>query len=713
MSSNRLTNKDLENATSFNNALKRDFLQSERNIKATSYNQQGVIKRTLSARTVGDVLSGSTLIGNIDYNNIFMAKFTQSQLENTIGAYGDSFMSTELNADGQKISLQGSAGFTNFLSNTLLSRQGSQDVNTLQDFLESSLTSEYGTVDSSSYDNIGNPNSNAVSSGSMEIALDSIISERGIKEYYIERGTLLSQMMGSRLTGGGRSQLISGFDFDIPDNLTGLTSTGSFFTGSSGSSPVTSTVITQPKVKAFVSAALIELLIIIENHTDIFLDGGFGLDRAANSSIQGPNRQPARANDNISDHVFGRAFDIMGMGDSESNVAPMPQDAEGYNAQLVKLLTVLENVPDHLKPDLIVVHSGLIGRYGIGQGLEGENTQIKRQFPGLRYVNFHADDGHVNHIHISFSGERAGVYTGPGGEMNTGGNISGPITGNNWADVTFGPGVATAFLLQNPKYTSDYSNSNLPSLTKKEIFDLLVNTVLSPEAAAVFVGITVRESSRSPVLINGGWKREDPNRYTKEYSVGLFQVNMRTDAHGGKTFYLPLGPESVRSIKGWQLAVDPNKAARSPWNTPNLTDSSINMFLRNNLGKVNRLDGDDPEKVSIANPALWIPLNQVFMLPVVFRGTIITFEQASIPSNRIGSDPTTGYIFSPWGDYEDGPEKGFLHNVKYSDVIEAYLETGKTEEQFKSWFRQMMNSPSAAGSRSRPHVETWLSGQQI
>jgi hypothetical protein len=711
MANNNLNNKDFQNAASLNAAIKRDFLDSERKIVGTSYLTQGVIRRTLSSKSISDALSGSTLIGNLDYNNIFMAKYSQSQLENTLGSFGDSFQTGQIDQNGQKVNISGSLAYSDFLANTLLGKRGFESINPFQDYLEASLLYEQSENGSESYADGQGASAEAVSAGALEVALKSDLENRGILQFYIERGQLLSSMMGNRV---GVSVLLNGFDFDINDNLTQLTQTGSYFPGTprptSGSSEVSQSLITQSQVKAYISAALIELLIMIEARSGLFISGGFGTQRASNQNIQGSNNSPLSSMDNVSDHVFGRAFDIMRIGTSSDQLKDLSLDVSEYESQLTLLLVALNSFPDYLKPDLIVVHQGLAAKYGIGRGLEGENTLIKQIYPGLRYVNFAADDSHKDHIHISFSPERAGVYTGAGGIMQTSSSRS---TGSNWGDVTFSPNINTSFLLQNPKYTSDYSVSNLPGLTNAEIFTLLSDTVLSPEAAAVFIAITVRESGGNPVNINGGWKRQDETKYTGEYSVGLFQINLRVGSHGNKTFYLPLGSDSVRSIKGWQLAVDPQKAAASPWNAPGLTDSSINTFLRDRLGKVNRLSGNDPEKVSLANSALWIPINQAFMIPVVVKNRIINFSDASVPSNRLGADPSTGYIFSAWGDYGGGPEKGFLSGVNYANAIQSYVESGRSEDRFKEWFREMMSSPDAAGSRSRPHVERWLSGQPI
>jgi hypothetical protein len=701
MASNRLSNSDFENASAFNNALRRDFLQSERRVSKTSYNEQGVIKRTLSSRTLGDAFSGSVLIGNVDYNNIFMAKYTQSQLEHTIAAYGDSFMTGELNADGETVSLQGSIGFNNFMANTLLGKRGFQDNITFQDFLVSANTSQYDTVNSDSYDGLDVTNVNSVSSGSMEIALESILIERGIKEFYIERGNLLSQKMSNRLSESGA--LINGFQFDIPDDLTGLTSTNG---------QVSQSIVRLPQSKAFVSAALIELLIYLEDHSEIYLRGGFGLQRAIDSNIQGPNFSRPQSNDSISDHVFGRAFDIMGLSESSANVPEMGRlTANDYDTKLTLFLSVLENAPDHLKPDLIVVHEGLRAQYGITQGVEGADTQIKVRFPGLRHVNFHADAAHTDHIHISFSAARAGTYTGSGGQMNT----SAPLTGSSWADVTFSPGIAAAIsgsrIFSDPKFISSYANSNLEKLSEEDMFLMLSGTVFSPQVAAIFANMTFRESSNRPVAINGGWT-SGPNDYLNSYAVGFLQINMRTNAHGGKYFYLPIGALGQPDIKlGWQLAVDPSRAARAPYNKTGLTTGNINDFLRNDLGKRNPNDFNDQEKVGIANPILWIPLNQAFMLPTVARGVVIDIAQSSNPQNRLGVNPEDGYLFEPWSDYGGGsPFVGFLFRISYEKVIQLCSLANVSENEFRNWFTIMMNS-QGANSKARPYVDDWLSGK--
>jgi hypothetical protein len=715
MANNNLNNKDFQNAASLNAAIKRDFLDSERRIVGTSYLTQGVIRRTLSSKSISDALSGSTLIGNLDYNNIFMAKYSQSQLENTLGSFGDSFQTGQIDQNGQKVNISGSLAYSDFLANTLLGKRGFESINPFQDYLEASLLYEQSENGPESYVDGQGASAESVSAGALEVALKSDLENRGILQFYIERGQLLSSMMGNRV---GASVLLNGFDFDINDNLTQLTQTGSYFPGTprptSGSSEVSQSLITQSQVKAYISAALIELLIMIEARSGLFISGGFGTQRASNQNIQGSNNSPLRSMDNVSDHVFGRAFDIMRIGTSSDQLKDLSLDVGEYESQLTLLLVALNSFPDYLKPDLIVVHQGLAAKYGIGRGLEGDNTLIKQMYPGLRYVNFAADDSHKNHIHISFSPERAGLYTGAGGQMNTARSL-GSITGSSWADVAFSPSIASAIsgsrIFSDPKFISSYANSNLEKLSEEDMFLMLSGTVFSPQVAAIFANMTFRESSNRPVAINGGWT-SGPNRYLNSYAVGFLQINMRTDAHGGKYFYLPIGALGQPDTKlGWQLAVDPTRAAMAPYNKTGLTTGNINDFLRNDLGKRNPNDFNDQEKVGIANPILWIPLNQAFMLPTVARGIVIDVAQSFNPQNRLGVNPEDGYLFGPWSDYGGGaPFVGFLFRISYEKVIQLCSVANVSENQFKNWFRTMMNS-QGSNSKARPYVDDWLSGK--
>lgn len=159
------------------------------------------------------------------------------------------------------------------------------------------------------------------------------------------------------------------------------------------------------------SAALIELLTRLCD--SIYILGGLDTSRG----IIGKNYSALTADNNsVSDHAFGRGFDIFSVGlskDSAISVNPVVP-AQQYMKALDVLLQYIQQLPQELHPDLIMVSDALKNDLGITDNLEGNDSAFRKKYPNLaKFVNIGCDANHTNHIHISFGSQRAGSILSP------------------------------------------------------------------------------------------------------------------------------------------------------------------------------------------------------------------------------------------------------------------------------------------------------------
>lgn len=252
-------------------------------------------------------------------------------------------------------------------------------------------------------------------SGARVVALDSQMSTEE-KAWYKER----AQKLGSYNTVYDYAGL-NGFTFDLDNSLNSIESTGSHYPGvPDAGGVVPKSIIDMSSQKAYICPAMIELLIFL--NTKIEIRGGFGFGRGADPSKQGSNLTPLKDGDYVSDHVFGRAFDI-------DIVGPLNQPNSGrrivigkegankdkYITALEVLFEALSSAPLHLIPDLFGISSDLNEEFGISKKFEEDTARIKVSYPCIKYANFSSDTIHRTHIHMSFSGSRSGIYAGPNG----------------------------------------------------------------------------------------------------------------------------------------------------------------------------------------------------------------------------------------------------------------------------------------------------------
>ena len=769
------SNNSIENSATITDSIFNSYYpDGQQVVKNTSlyskdFGNQLTRERTLTSRSLSEAFSGDAIYRSSKFSTTFYNKALSSSLNSLLTGGSEAAFTTknvykiqDPEGSSKTSQLTGGAAFSRVIVDSIAGR------NAASEFVgraSASIAKDYSTVKSypaisSSADpgSTAGPgsaaseypdNGRSPGAGGRIIMLESEMSTDE-KTYLLERAKKLFDTGIVRDSSG----LKAGFDFDIPNGLTGLRMTSTHYPGISDVGSVSSALVESGKQRAYMCPALIELLLYLSSK--ITIKGGAGFGRGL--SGQGSNRGDLKPNDYVSDHVFGRGFDISLIGQLSGtaiNVEIEGPDVAKYRKALEILLPVLATAPLYLIPDMIVVHPGLSAEYGLVEGgYEPETSKIKQLYPGIKYVGFGADPNHKGHIHMSFAAARGGIYSGPGGQMGAitlsavdglGGagargsrpgsrilasdaptNVTDPQSTVPVSDPTSTgtDSTATDFLsyirevrsnnpfnpvnkpaesanpgvtvpgdplvvpsdVSDPKFIKDYTNDSVSKLTREDVYALLRLTVMSDEAAAIFVSIAAREGGSRPRATNvtGTSKGGD-------WSAGMFQCNFLPGAHGTKTFSLPL-PSPIE-MKGWQIAY-------KDWQKDGVNASN---FIDICLPKAKTIPKGD--RWAFFDSRMWIPLNQAYIAYTVISGQTFT-------GNKLGLSPESGYIFYPWGDYGGGPPFGFISNLKFSTARDMYVSSGKTEQQLKDWVVKMFQT-SGKNSKSAPYAEKWIQGWEF
>ncbi len=569
------------------------------------------------------------------------------------------------------------------------------------------------------------------SAGRRDVALIAEMTEEE-KGWYQERLTLLRTKYQSQISDHSS---IGGFRFDIPNEWAAdprevYNGSSTFFPDSKvdNSQRVLSDelILQNPTLgiaNAFLSAALIELLILL-HEKNYYIAGGFGAGRD-------PNQEKYIKPDKFTpgDHTFGRAIDIREVGrvnEESFNVETTngtPNHVPVYGSALDILIEALSEVPQYLIPDSVVVSDKL--DLGIVDGLEPVTAAIKLNRPYLQYLNFHADSGHRDHIHLSFSGMRAGKYVGPGGAMTVSGtNVSGGSVTTRPSNLS---GSADSLERQIERRLYNRSTEGLLdqnyygqwdfSLGLDGVYDVLTQTWCSPEVAACLAAVAVRESNCRPTGFYIG--------NTDFISLGFLQINMGAGgfgysggnpvyrrgaglAHGTKTYELT-DASGKTQIQGWLIA-SANWDSVYPGET-RPTQDTYNKIINDKYHLSLFYNGGVKDKVMeemrpLVDRRLWIPRNQAWLAYTARTSRLPTF----------GEPKLDGYQFQVWGDGYKA--YGWMNGgVKFQDAADVYTDrTGKTVEDLKKWIRNVYsNDPSVfldeVANYSAKYIERWMSGE--
>jgi hypothetical protein len=682
MSDTGINSTDLSSTASIANKIGQSFYPNgEVVVTGTTMSQQPYEDRSLRSADPVKLIQGDGLYRNPAFAINAYAQSTQSAMHGIIASMSDINDNVKIADpnDPRGTPLTGAAAKMEIAKNSMIvtgnSPSGfSESIKALNDTIINStvqptssdvayVTSEMGaTVAEKTAGYVPSTEPGMVlNGGSRAIALDSILSDEE-KEVY---KTKIAQLNGKANFKGS----VNIFELDLSTNSKGqnlstlgfsLNQEPSYISGSMQSAQVDPNLLGTGKKKCYVSAALIEMLLQVTNK--IFIDGGTGTDR----TLVGPNFSILNAENNtVSDHAFGRGFDIMAVGNSATSPNKLSTNIDTYRQGLHLFLTTLNGLTQDLHPDLIVVHDQLMSELGIAEnGLEGANAAVRTKYPNLaRFVNFAVDSSHRDHIHVSFSAQRAGSFITP--------EIATAITGVSFAAEDAKGGISL------DKFKQNFFGKASASLTPDEVMALLSTSGLfSLEVSAIFTAIAEREANVQPAAIN--------TKRPQDFSVGMFQINLLPKAHGDKTFYMKYnasGQPEDTTVLGYKLAY----SIDSDNNPKTLADKVMNQATQATVDR-----------------RVWIPYNQAWMLGVTAVGSA---RVAQIIKNN---NPIDHDCFFPWGEYGTEYVPGFIFKTKFSTALSVYLNRGGTDANLRKWIRTNITQKSSP--KAYKYIEGWMGG---
>jgi len=644
-------------------------------IKNTTMSKQPMKDRTLRSADPAKLLQGDGLFRNPAFVTAAYAQSTQSALHSIIASRAeidDDVKIPDPDDPTNSKYLTGAAARAEIMKQSVittgLAPSGFEaTIKALNDTVINSTTLDtgsggmVGSSDGTTYPHslsgyAAEPNAESFNGGSRQIALLENLTESE-KQIY---ATKIAEL--NKKTNFGGNIYMFQIDFDknkAHQQLSGLSfglyQEGTYFDNGRGAPiPLAKEYLGTGTKNCHVSAALLELLLQLTN--SIYIKGGQGTDRG----IIGPNFSGLTAeNNSISDHSFGRGYDIHSVGTDASTSTDLVTNLDSYRKGLDLLLSTLQKLPRELHPDLIVVHDQLATELGVlEKGLEDANSAVREKYKGLSpYVNFACDSSHRNHIHISFSAKRAGSFLTQS-ELR-------PLSSNN----DFYGSVDRISDTNFDKLKINYFSKPDAALSPDEIYKMLITINLySPEVAAIFVGIAERESKFRPGQLN-------ESRKSKDFSFGLFQINLLPAAHGSKTFFLKYPNDE--NVLGFKLAYSLQEG---------LSTSELASAVETR--KATR---------STVDQRIFIPYNQAYALAVCADDKR---AYQKIKNNQ----QFDSYIFGPWGDYKG--TYGFINRVYFSVISEVYTANGNKIDYLKKWIRDKFK-----GDKPFPYIEDWMNGE--
>jgi len=533
---------DLSNSKSFAEAfMNKAYPGDEVRVRGTTRSSRSGFTSgfSLTSRTISEALSGDVINRNGKLSAKSWSGYLESDIKSMIigGAeIGYSMGVSEQDSDSafsvvdpnstntkniQK--LTGGMAFNELLKNSLLSRNIGNDI----------ISDSIATINSimingakngvlvdgiahdpglSTYSNIELVGASArLNTGG--VALESLMTQEEAG-YLKERARILK---GYNIVQDS-NVLVDGYLFDIPNELSNLAQNRGYIGSGQGSENVLDSVIQLGDTeRAYLAPALIELLIYLgSSDSDVKILCHTGASGTVTGQEFGENVDALQAGDVVSDHVFGRAVDIISVAKADnSNKTDIYNNGNGVSASLYRiafemLMDELNKIGlshPYLLPDVITVHSDLRSEYEIQDGqFEVANSSIKQRYPGLKYVDFYASENSKSHIHLSFGSARCGMYSGNGilqisGTYGSGTEIDLSEGLDNAALIIDNIEVGPVTALADPALSATYANNKNGTITASQLFDALRN-VMTEEASAVFAAIVAREAGGRPAAFN-------------------------------------------------------------------------------------------------------------------------------------------------------------------------------------------------------------------
>ena len=737
-------NAALSDSASFATSLHADFFPGGKTpVKNTSASKsRPLVGQTLSARTLSDVVNGDAFFRSPKYAIAAMSRGVSSSLNTLITGSGSiatagtaenpDYVVTVSNPESQgedeitaasnegagTIKLTGGNAINRIIANSLAGKNFSgsfvsSSIANLQQMSVGNYSGKDGGSDSTSSSSDKTASDETQSGGMRNVAFFAQMTEQE-KGWYQERIDLLRSKYPNSFKD-------TSFMFDIPnefaaEGITVYNGEDTYFPDAKVTSAqriISKDIILQSPtdINAYVAPALIELILLL-HEKGIVISGGFDAGRQWTMTLNDRNQLW------MSDHSSGRAVDIFSVGKINNDPINLSGGVsrETYDGALYMLLDALAEVPRYLLPDLICVHQDYAVGYGVDQSgnNDASTCSFKISRPELEYVNFFADNrdnAHTNHIHLSFSGMRAGKYTGPGGIMNAAGIIYDDysIETASPPGTIYIPGIGTFpdTRITAPKsiFTTNYYGRWGDNIGQAAVYELLHTTVCSKEVAAILAAITARESGGgNPTSCN-------PNTNSGDYmSLGIFQTNMATNAQGRKIYELTDG-NAKEQLQGWQIASKNWTTVFPGEQPPTIDDYNIRI---NQKYKFFRAQGTYNSTVEILRELVdhraWIPMNQAYMVY-----TMRTNSPPSYGFTKLGMTPETGYHFDKWGDGFKKPHGWLVGGVKFDDAVAVYENDGGTREYLKQWIKDVYAKDPACqleivAEYSAIYINDWLDG---
>ena len=426
-------------------------------------------------------------------------------------------------------------------------------------------------------------------------------------------------------------------------------------------------------------ANLIEFLLSI--NTKIKLTGGFDLGRDAMIEGSGAIADGKRLND----HSSGRGIDCFHIGSIDSSLINLkPKNLENNKKAFTILLDAMMHLDESLLPDLVVFDDRLADEFGIVQGgneftsskAAGVNGIIQKKYKNLKKVNFSANTGHQNHIHIAFSPERAGTYLDY--------TIADP--GSEWDSTTpEGTAGSSEQLIFEPElYQSAINQPDKVIKNKNALYRALVEFgKFKPQQAALFMAITERESHFQSGGFNG-------KITTGDYSFGFWQVNFYGEGVSDRLDMFV----NVPSINNGKITSKKVKLLHLVFKdhaSLGITTKEQATALMETIFKTEGIGGGR----KYADPILFWPAVQVQLLKLI-----------------TDSSGNPNWKFSPWGEYGGGPAYGWITKLKFKTAVDFYVKNnpGKTEEDLKSFCRPFVDNMKKFSPEGIAVYSQWLDG---
>jgi hypothetical protein len=425
------------------------------------------------------------------------------------------------------------------------------------------------------------------------------------------------------------------------------------------------------------SLSLMKMLIELTGQDGLTIGGLFGFSRGSNLAGGEATMSEAKGKQIISDHSFGRAFDIFTVGEKNVSGSSRSVNAANYTQVFSTLMKKIAGLPPYLQPDSVVISRGMFSQYLSPGSPDSERRgAFGAAFPGLaKHLKVgHDAEGstnHDNHIHVAFHWTRAGNPSyflgksplGSSGDSPIGLAPSSPSSFASTQDLAKYIELSKKSYAQEPDRTSAAINQD--GDTDYVTFGKIMATtgLFNLEEIALFCGIAYRESNARP-------------RATDGKALGIFQTELGIGTtFENKDFEIPYGESSrfkggKRTLKGWQIAFK----------------KEVAQSLNDARGKTMSL--------STVDPVFFYPINQI-AIAAQFAGIYKPSQgdprfSASYKEGGLRTGAQSKKLWSNWADGRWGGEKidykyGVLTRIPVRIVYNVYTGMGGNWKTFVDW----------------------------